>query len=413
MSRPELTDAWHASPFTGLFRGSGLLPREAAEPDVPIWSGAMPLPGAGDEPPAGGAGWDEASAEAAGVGEAVERWQAWRLPCDRTVEASFDDWPLAEDAIDPARWVLFHPEQYAAAGFPYRPLDRAAVCRWVCARQAFTGLPIWVPDELMYLALPAGRRPQFCPMVSSGLACGQWGEPMLLRALQETIERDAAVGAAWGRYPLEEHEAARVFAGLDPALPPRLLRPHLRYRFFRIATPFSAHVTLVTLEGEAPEGFCFSVGVACRETRNTSWLKSLLEAVQARRHVRYLRSQLPGRHDKPASFADHAVYYSVHPDQLCKTVLGRPTQPAADVDAGRTESIADLAARLGPDRPVLFRNLTPPGLAMERLGYCVLRVLAPGLQPLHADHALPFLGGPLWSPRGCADWADMPPQPFA
>lgn len=71
-----------------------------------------------------------------------------------------------------------------------------------------------------------------------------------------------------------------------------------------------------------------------------------------------------------------------------------------------------MAERLGPDRPVLFRNLKPPGIAMERLDWCVLRVLVPGMQPLHGHHGLPFLGGPLWAPRGWNDWADMPPHPF-
>jgi ribosomal protein S12 methylthiotransferase accessory factor YcaO len=149
--------------------------------------------------------------------------------------------------------------------------------------------------------------------VSTGLACGRWDQPVLLRGLQEVLERDAVMGAAWGRYPLEEYQAERVFAGLDPAVPPRLRRPNLHYRFYRVATPFSAHVTAVTLQGEDRAGFCFSAGASCRQTRAASWLKSLLEAVQGRHYVRYLKGQYRlkgGRLGIPASFADHAVYYS-------------------------------------------------------------------------------------------------------
>src|SRR5262249_7539020 len=154
------------------------------------------------------------------------------------------------------------------------------------------------------------------------------------------IERDAVVGASFARYPLVEHDGAAVLAGLDPALPPRLLRPNLRYRFYRIQTPFSAHVTVVTLEGEDHEGYCFSVGAACRETRTASWLKSLLEAVQGRQYVRYLKARLQRQGDRlgmPASFAEHALYYSVYPDQLRRTALGRPLPGEADADADRTE----------------------------------------------------------------------------
>jgi ribosomal protein S12 methylthiotransferase accessory factor len=416
MSGSPLNRAWYASPYTGLFQELGPLPRQAHDPEVPIWSGVAPLPDPGAEPPAsGGAGWTEAEAEAAGIGEAIERWQSWPLPCDRTIEASSRDWPLDEPAVAPERWVLFHPEQYVLPRFPYRPFTSTTVCRWVCCRQVFSGLPWWVPEELVYLSLPSGRYAQLCPLISSGLACGRWGQPVLRRGLQEVIERDAVVGAAWGRYPLEEQDSERIFAGLDPALPPRLIRPNLRYRFYRVDTPFSTHVTIVTLQGEDRGGACFSVGAACRETRTASWLKSLLEAVQGRHYVRYLkgRPRRPeDRLDVPSSFAEHALYYSVYPERLTETVLGRRPRTGTDAEAGRTEDVAELAERLGPDRPILFRNLTPPGLARERLDWCVLRVLVPGLQPLHGHHALPFLGGPLWAPRGWADWATMLPHPF-
>jgi ribosomal protein S12 methylthiotransferase accessory factor len=310
--------------------------------------------------------------------------------------------------------VLFHAEQYALPRFPFRPLTDDAECRWVCCRQALTGLPFWAPDELVYLALPLGRRARLCPLVSSGLVCGRWGQPVLLRGLQEAVERDAVVGASWGRYPLEEHDPEAVFAGLGAELAGRLRRPNLRYRFFRIDTPFSGHVTAVTLAGEDREGYLFSVGAACREERSASWLKSLLEAVQGRHYVRRLKAswlRQGGRLDVPATFADHALYYSAHPDRLAGTVLGQRGRPAAGGE-GAAEGVADLAERLGPGRPVLFRDLTPPGLAAERLGWCVLRVVVPGLQPLHGHHALPFLGGPLWAPRGWRDWQDMPPHPF-
>jgi ribosomal protein S12 methylthiotransferase accessory factor YcaO len=278
-------------------------------------------------------------------------------------------------------------------------------------------LPFWVPEELAYLTLPPGRQAHLCPLVSSGLAAGRWNQPVLLRGLQEAIERDAVVGAAWGRYPLEEHEQARIFAGLDPVLPARVVRPNLRYRFFRINTPLSAHVTAVTLEGEDHVGYCFSVGSACRETRKASWLKSLLEAVQGRPYVRYLKSRWRLREDRldvPASFADHALYYSVYPERLSGTVFGRTVKSGRelDLDVDCEEGVAGLAERLGANRPVLFRNLTPPGIALEQLDWCVLRVVVPGLQPLHGHHALPFLGGPLWAPRGWNDWVGMLPHPF-
>ena len=164
------------------------------------------------------------------------------------------------------------------------------------------------------------------------------------------------------------------------------------------------------MDGEDREGFCFSIGSACRENRIESWRKAVLEAVQGRHYVRYLKRQPdPGR--TPTTFGDHAVYYSWHPDLLKCTVLEQP-EPAADDRDGESELLLTLTRRLGLDKPVLFRNLTPPGIAQEFPGWRVLRVVVPGLQPLHGNHMMPHFGGPLWSPRTADDWRTMLPHPF-
>jgi hypothetical protein len=93
-------------------------------------------------------------------------------------------------------------------------------------------------------------------------------------------------------------------------------------------------------------------------------------------------------------------------------VLHRPAVAAAGGEDAAREELPQLAERLGPGRPVLFRCLTPPGLAAEGLGWVVLRVVVPGLQPLHGHDGYPFLGGPLWGGRPVTDWQNVPPHPF-
>jgi ribosomal protein S12 methylthiotransferase accessory factor len=415
MSRPEVSAPWYASPYSGLFGRCGPVPRRPHDPAVFAWSGTLPHWGTdGAELATGGAGWDEEPAELAGVGEAVERWLPHPLPQDAGVEAEYDAWPLGEPAVEPERWVLFHPDQYAQIDFPFEPFTRRTRCRWLCCRRAGTGEACWVPEEMVFLSARPGGRQRLMPGLSTGLSCGRLGDPVLLRGLQEVIERDALVGAWWGRYALEGHDPEQVFAGLGEGLSARLRRPNLRYRCYRVASPFSRHVTLVTLEGEDREGYCFSAGSACRETRAASWRKAVLEAVQGRQYVRYLKSDLEGAAPppgRPADFAGHAVYYSLHAEELARTPLAQAREPGTEDDR-MAEGWPELEERLGPERPVLFRHLTPPPLAAERLGWVVLRVLVPGLQPLHGHHAYPFLGGPLWAPRGLADWRNVPPHPF-
>ncbi|HZY90943.1 MAG TPA: YcaO-like family protein [Gemmataceae bacterium] len=412
MPLSEVSPPWYASPYGGLFGRCGPVPRRPHDPAVFAWSGTLPHWGPGGADLAtGGAGWDEESAELAGVGEAVERWLPHPLPQDGGVEAAYDCWPLDEPAVEPGRWVHFHAEQYAQPGFPFEPCARRTRCRWVCCRRLGTGEAWWAPEEMVFLSTRSGARQRLTPGLSTGLSCGRVGDPVLLRGLQEVIERDALVGAWWGRYALEEHEPEKVFAGLGGDLPTRLRRPNLRYRCYRVASPFSSHVTLVTLAGQDREGHCFSAGSACRETRAASWRKGFLEAVQGRHYVRYLKAAGAASEGPPADFAGHAVYYSLHPEELGRTPLEH-ARPANTEGEGTEEGWPELAERLGSERPVLFRHLTPPPLAAEGLGWVVLRVLVPGLQPLHGHHGYPFLGGPLWAPRGTADWQAVPPHPF-
>ena len=399
-------------PYTGLLTRLSPIPRRAGDPEAHLWGGVVPPWGPRDrELSLGGAGWTEDDARDACVGEAIERHQAYRLPDDEVVEATFGEWPLAEPAIEPERWVLFHAEQYRSRLFPFAPFTRETRCRWVCFREAGTGLPRWIPEEFGFLFHAPGG-PRIAPAYSTGLSCGRSGHPVLLRGLQEAVERDGIVGAWWGAYALEEWPAADVFGELDPALPPMIRRPNRRYRFYRVRSPFSDQVTIATVEGEDRDGALFAAGSACRETRPQSWAKSLLEAIQGLAYVRQLRADRGDLAwvEELSDYAHHAAYYSAHLRRLEDTVLGRAGPPSAG--PSRTETLPELRERLGPDRPVLVRNLTPPAIAQEYPDWRVLRVVVPGLQPLHGNHAWPHLGGPLWK-RPVSDWISMPPHPFA
>jgi ribosomal protein S12 methylthiotransferase accessory factor len=405
MRAGELMPEWYASRYTGLFAGINRVPPRPQDPDACVWAGTVPASeGRPQELATGGSGWDSAHAEAACAGEAIERFQAYQLPADGIIESSIDDWPLDEAYLNPDQCVLFHSEQYAIPGFPFERFTPSTRCRWVCCRRAVDGEPCWAPAELVYL-FGSGHR--LCPSLSTGLACGRGGDPVLLRGLREVIERDALMGAWWGRYPLEEWSEEEV---LTADIARRVRRPNLRYRFYRVESPFSSHVAICTVEGEDREGYCFSAGSACRETRGQAWDKALLEAIHGRYYVRHLLSE-PADDGPPRDFAGHAVYYSRHPERLRETMLLRAASRGRKSPADTTETLNVLTERLGAEHPVLFRLMTPPGIVAEDLDWVVLRVVVPGVQPMHGDHLFPFLGGPLWG-RGIEEWSRIPPHPF-
>jgi ribosomal protein S12 methylthiotransferase accessory factor len=256
--------------------------------------------------------------------------------------------------------------------------------------------------------LRPGARHRFSPAISTGWSAHRSLELAVLRGIQEVIERDALMGGWWGSYAIETEPLS---------LTPALDRPNLVYRAYRINSPFSAHVTMVTVEGEDHEGWCFSIGSACRETRAESLDKATLEAVQGRHYVRYLKRELATRGitalRTPRDFREHAIAYSLEPERLAATPLGHAHPAHSRPPELERETLVALLRRLGDTRPPLFRLMTPPAFAQHDLGWVVVRVMIPGLQPMHGDHSLPFLGGPLWRDRSLSDWAEVVPHPFA
>ncbi len=402
-------------PFTGFLKGFGRLPGRPGDADVTLWSATLaPCGPRTVDVAVGGAGFSDEAARLACLGEAIERLQPYPLDDDLVVESSHARFPLDEPALGPGRFVLFHPEQHAAPGFPFAPFTPDLVVRWAPMRRASDGEPVWVPEELVYLYGRPGAPHVLAPGISTGLSCGRAGDPVVLRGLQEVLERDALMGAWFGRYPLEAWPEETVLGAFPPGLRERVERAHVGLRFYRVVTPLAAHVTIVTTQGPEREGACFSAGAACRETRQASWLKATLEALQGRPYVRWLLARgvtnpEPGR---PADFGEHATFFSRFPERLVATPFARAVAPApADAAHDAVDDLAALSARLGPERPVLVRDLTPPLVAQDR-AWRVVRVVVPGLQPMHGNHAMPLLGGPLWAPRGLADWATVPPHPF-
>jgi ribosomal protein S12 methylthiotransferase accessory factor len=381
------------SRYTGLFRAAGPVAIRAHDPDVAVWAGtpanrAWPAADA-----VGGAGWTERDAELACIGEAIERWQTHPLARDRRITTSFRR--IDRPAIDPARFVRFSAEQHAQPGFPFEQLTADTDCEWVSCRTLGSGAPCWAPADLVFLDMRPGVVPRFGPTISTGWAAHADPEAAARAGVLEAIERDAVVGAWWGRYALHE---------LPPLADERIARPNLRWRWYRIVTQYSPHVVLATVEGDDHEGHVFAIGSACRLDRRAAIDKATLEAVQGRHYARHLIATTPPG-DPPRSFAEHAAFYSRCPDRLAATCLAS----ADRMHAGEapTDAFAAVLARLPP---VAVRIATPPALVDH--GYAVVRVLVPELQPLHGDHLIPFLGGPLWS-RPLADWASIPPLPFA
>jgi ribosomal protein S12 methylthiotransferase accessory factor len=343
---------------------------------------------------AGGIGRDADEAELAAIGEALERYAAAtvRLPEQERSDLG------GREVLGLADFSLFSDEQRGRPDFQYRDVYETDA-QYTNVYALADNREVWAPSVLVGLS---GASPV---TTSNGLAAGP-PHAALLRAVQELVERDALMitwlhGVPGRRVELPDpfvEEVGRL--GGDVACID--------------ATPgYSPHpVALVCghlpLRGHPR----YSLGAACRESWDAAVEKAYLEWLQGVTFAGYYLAHNPrGRFGDPTdvrTFDDHAVYYTLHPEQWTElpllrgeTVVRREPGPDAAAVAG---SLTALAAALKENGvAVYYRDLTTSDV--REAGLAVVRALSPDLAPIGCDQRWPFLGGTVADVHRRYPWA--------
>ena len=346
----------------------------------------------------GGAGLSRAAALGAAIGEAVERYSACYVPHESLVEASAAE--LGATALSPDSFALFHAAQYDLPGFPFTPFTAEMRLRWTRGTDLATGVPVWVPADLVYLSDAGGAGPRIAHATSNGLACAETAEAAIERGLLELLERDAFMLTWSNRLSLPR---------LDWSDDPRLAA--LDARFFAptaldyAALDLSAFHSLPTVLGvvRAPgSGGALGVGAAAATSIERAWWKALSEAFASRAASRRLAQVRPDRilaadGSNIVSFEDHIQFYGTDENAARAGFLTasgslRSTADVASVPGG-SGLVAALVSRIArAGSKAVAVDVTAPDV--REAGLNVVKTVAPGLCALDVAHRARFLGGP-------------------
>jgi len=343
----------------------------------------------------GGSGTTREAALVAALCEGAERYAA-AGPVPEMIG------PLAPAQLDaPAlaagQFVQFSVDQ-RRAGLPFEPPADDTPLAWIPGTNAATGAKFYVPAFAVVLPhVPAGGEPAIGPGLSTGLCCADDHNAAVLGGLCEGIERDA-LALTWLKGitpPQFDRQLVHVLAG-------DLLPPADDARAYELTTDLDVPVVLVVCRGTGPTGPLYSVGSACHPDWRRALRKAAQEASQDRVYVRMLLQADPQWQPGPAfervtSFDRHARLYSTIPQSAEEAFafldLGESQKPLAAGAAGVAPECGygALAARLARcGLECAWIDLTPEWA--RALGLCVVRVVAPGLLPLHGHHGLAYLG---------------------
>lgn len=343
----------------------------------------------------GGSGTTREAALVAALCEGAERYAA-AGPVPEMVG------PIAPAQLDaPAlaagQFVQFSADQ-RRAGLPFELPAGNTPLAWIPGTNAATGAKCYVPAFAVVLPyIPAGGEPAIGPGLSTGLCCADDRDAAVLGGLCEVIERDS-LALTW----LKGITPPRFDRQLVHDLAGDLLPPADDARAYELTTDLGVPVVLVVCRGTGPTGPLYSVGSASHPDWRRALRKAAQEASQDRVYVRMLLQTDPQWQPGPAfeqvtSFDRHARLYSTIPHHAEEAFafldLGdlRKPRAASAADVAPECGYGELAARLAcRGLECAWIDLTPEWA--RALGLCIVRVVAPGLLPLHGHHGLAYLG---------------------
>ncbi|HZO61752.1 MAG TPA: YcaO-like family protein [Gaiellaceae bacterium] len=356
------------------------------------------------------------AAEAAAIGEALERYSASFVPDDVLVLATAEELP---GAVDPARFALFHETQLSASDFPFRAFRSDTPVSWVAGYELPGGSPAYLPAQLVFMAWERwAAEERIAYATSSGLACAPTVEEALLAGLLELIERDAVMIAWYGRLslPLLDWSRDPGLAALDACY---FATSGLRYSAVDLSVFFGIPTVLGVVHG-APGAFgALGVGAASSPTVGVAWRKALAEAFAVQRWVRDRALEQPEDVDRPAAeirgFDGHTMHYA-RPERAERAAFldgsdeRRDSREIEQLEGSnvleRLEAACSRLAERGVSAYAV--DVTSPDVAGA--GFRVVRVIAPELCPLDVIEQARFLGGGrLYMAAHVAGLVDRPP----
>lgn len=354
---------------------------------------------------AGGGGESFETALAATLGEAVERYCMLFYDKSEMISASYRD--VQDHAVHPDLLRLYSREQVENKQDSVRLsyFDEDTRINWVWGYSLTTGKPRLVPATQVYLQYELDEGEESIGRnASTGLAAGCTLEEAILSGLFEVVERDA-FSVCW----LHRKVGPRIRVD-DPEMDEWMEKrfhtdhPGVDFRIYDITLDIPIPSVFAMMLRPAEFGTALCVSSVTRLKPKDVVRKALREVGQGLPYLRYLRHQLRDWEPAPdysdlRTFDHHCTLYTKHPELIPEALAftERDTGEVAlseipDRSTGRVLGDIEVCLEMlrKMDKEVIVVDITTPDI--QDIGLRVVRVLIPGLVPVHGNHNYPYLG---------------------
>jgi len=327
-------------------------------------------------------------AEALALVEGVERLCAFEVS-DRSRIVRAAHAAVDEAAIDPRMLPLFTDEQYREPGFPFRRFDPDEDVDWLWGMRIASGSPVLVPADLLYGRAPA----TMVQATTNGASCHSSLHQAVLNGLYEVVERDALMVAWLNRSSLPR--LTPTAADADPyGVRAAFAQMSFDLTYVDLTNELGIPVVLGVLEDQQDRNFFLCTMVA---SLSTSRLMAKLHRELSQFAFPHLvdrthyRSPLSGSDDASGvrTLPDHLRFYQdASKRPLTAFLTASRATSALRVEEGRgsiEDELRQVIRRLtaGGYEPIAVDCTLP---FVREMGLWAVKVVVPGLQPLHAGH---------------------------
>ncbi|MGE5541639.1 MAG: YcaO-like family protein [Bacillota bacterium] len=350
----------------------------------------------------GGAALTKDRAVMSAIGESVERYCAGMYDPLEQVEARYRD--LDGEAVPPWAFTLFSEKQYQADGFPLSRPSEDTVFRWVKGRSLARDSDVFVPACFVYVPYKFRDRSEAVTApISTGLACGGTREDAVLRGIYEAVERDSFAITWLNRLPMPRLGLGNPRSAELGAVIERFNETGLELCCNLSTTDLGIPVVITLSLDTSGAGPASVIAARADFDVESAVLRSREETAQTRLWARKLMRDRPDFAPEPGytnitrgedhvrlfcdqGMAEHLRFLT---DAPVAGEIGSVEPPVAEDTRGRIGRCVETLASSGLE--VIVVDVTTPDIAA--LGFTVVRVLIPGLQPLDMDFNWRYLGG--------------------
>jgi ribosomal protein S12 methylthiotransferase accessory factor len=336
------------------------------------------------------------------VGETVERYCSAFYDEQELILGTYEEIPGR--ALRPEDFALFSALQYRKPDFPFAAFTRRTPVRWTLGHSFLDDCAKCVPANFVYI--PYDRVPSEPPLkdlISTGLACGPTYASALLKALGEAVERDAYSIVWQNRLPRPHIDLESVDDPIICRFVQVLRRLAIQFHAVLLTLDISIPVILMVMTRfDGPPWTIVASGadLSPRHALLLALEEACLALIGMGRSVAVASDYRPAAdYSDVTTLTRHGLAHAVDP--RLRSSIAFLTQPTEVVSLKELPDMAtgnpavDLKTALNEIRPfvsdVVGVDVTTPDV--DEVGFKVVRVIVPDLQPMDIDHRYRHLGG--------------------